>query len=195
MTRNSAPRGGAACFVNPNARCPECDAPVFYYANEYGSRVFFDDLGPPWPKHPCTDRSPPPRGRTNTKPPLTTRPRGLMQELTAAASAVGLYRGQRIRDGVSQEWTLLEIEFFFRQGFNNRVIARFIKAIDEIRAYFTFNSANEMISVGDIVSIRQSELSLWDGTKQRPRSYQVEFYADDSFSAPEGASAVVRAVK
>lgn len=45
----------AFCLVNPNARCPECDAPVYYYQNEYGSRVFFDDLGPPWPKHPCTD--------------------------------------------------------------------------------------------------------------------------------------------
>jgi hypothetical protein len=32
---------------------------VYFYANSYGSRVFFDDLGPPWPKHPCTNnRSP-----------------------------------------------------------------------------------------------------------------------------------------
>jgi hypothetical protein len=118
-----------------------------------------------------------------------------MQELTAAASAVGLYRGQRIRDGISQEWTLLQIESFFRQGFNNQVIARFIESVDEMRAYFTFNSTNEIISVGDVVSIRQSELSLWDATKQRSRSYQVEFCADDSFSALEGASAVVRVVK
>ncbi|HWS35096.1 MAG TPA: hypothetical protein VN408_20445 [Actinoplanes sp.] len=28
---------------------------MFFYANRNGSRVFFDDLGPPWPKHPCTD--------------------------------------------------------------------------------------------------------------------------------------------
>ncbi|MGC4868151.1 DUF1707 SHOCT-like domain-containing protein [Micromonospora sp. DT53] len=28
---------------------------VYFYANEHGSRVFFDDVGPPWPKHPCTD--------------------------------------------------------------------------------------------------------------------------------------------
>jgi hypothetical protein len=42
-------------FVNPNARCPVCGASVFYYCNENGSSVFFDELGPPWPKHPCTD--------------------------------------------------------------------------------------------------------------------------------------------
>ncbi len=42
-------------FVNPNARCPVCGASVFFYQSEHGSRVFFDELGPPWPKHPCTD--------------------------------------------------------------------------------------------------------------------------------------------
>jgi hypothetical protein len=43
--------------TTPNANCPECGAKVFYYENEHGSRVFFDELGPPWPKHPCTDTS------------------------------------------------------------------------------------------------------------------------------------------
>ena len=42
-------------YTIPNASCPECGEPVFFYANDYGSRVFFDELGPPWPKHPCTD--------------------------------------------------------------------------------------------------------------------------------------------
>lgn len=39
----------------PNSRCPVCGAAVFYYESPYGGRVFFDTLGPPWPKHPCTD--------------------------------------------------------------------------------------------------------------------------------------------
>lgn len=41
-------------YVNPNALCPVCREPVFFYQSEYGGRVFFDELGPPWPKHPCT---------------------------------------------------------------------------------------------------------------------------------------------
>ena len=45
----------SARYVNPNAVCPVCNAPVFFYQNEVGSRVYFDELGPPWPKHPCTD--------------------------------------------------------------------------------------------------------------------------------------------
>lgn len=43
--------------TNPNAKCPVCGAAVFFYASPSGGRVFFDDLGPPWPKHPCTDKS------------------------------------------------------------------------------------------------------------------------------------------
>lgn len=35
--------------------CPICGDAVFFYQSEYGGRVFFDELGPPWPKHPCTD--------------------------------------------------------------------------------------------------------------------------------------------
>jgi hypothetical protein len=47
-------------WVRPNARCPVCGAPVYFYANEHGSRVYFDELGPPWPKHPCTAGTPGP---------------------------------------------------------------------------------------------------------------------------------------
>jgi hypothetical protein len=43
-------------FTNPNARCPVCDAVVFYYESPYGGKVYFDELGPPWPKHPCTSQ-------------------------------------------------------------------------------------------------------------------------------------------
>lgn len=49
--------GHIASYINPNAQCPVCGAPVFYYCNENGSSVFFDELGPPWPKHPCTNNS------------------------------------------------------------------------------------------------------------------------------------------
>lgn len=44
-------------WAKPNAVCPVCGAFVYFYANEHGSRVYFDEIGPPWPKHPCTDNS------------------------------------------------------------------------------------------------------------------------------------------
>lgn len=44
-------------LAKPNATCPVCGAAVYFYSNEWGSRVYFDALGPPWPKHPCIDSS------------------------------------------------------------------------------------------------------------------------------------------
>lgn len=46
-----------ASYLNPNATCPVCGAQVFFYQSPDGGRVFFDELGHPWPKHPCTDLS------------------------------------------------------------------------------------------------------------------------------------------
>ncbi len=40
-------------FVSPNAICPRCGEAVFYYENNNGSKVWFDELGPPWTKHGC----------------------------------------------------------------------------------------------------------------------------------------------
>lgn len=42
-------------YVDPNAHCPVCGERVFFYQSPNGGRVFFDHLGWPWPKHPCTD--------------------------------------------------------------------------------------------------------------------------------------------
>ena len=42
-------------YAVPNARCPRCARQVFFYRSPYGGSVYFDDLGPPWPKHPCMD--------------------------------------------------------------------------------------------------------------------------------------------
>ena len=46
-------------FTIPNASCPVCGALVFFYQSPHGGRVFFDELGPPWMKHPCTDHGAP----------------------------------------------------------------------------------------------------------------------------------------
>jgi hypothetical protein len=48
-------------YVNPNAECPVCGAHVCFYRSPYNGRVFFVHLGPPWPKHRCTDNKQPPR--------------------------------------------------------------------------------------------------------------------------------------
>lgn len=37
----------------PNAKCPHCFELVHFRALDNGGRVYFDSLGPPWPKHQC----------------------------------------------------------------------------------------------------------------------------------------------
>jgi hypothetical protein len=49
--------GTVASYINPNAHCPVCGESVFFYRSPYDGRVFFDQLGWPWPKHRCTDNS------------------------------------------------------------------------------------------------------------------------------------------
>ena len=49
-------------YTIPDASCPVCGGKVFYYENSHGSKVFFDQLGPPWPKHFCTDNIPQSKG-------------------------------------------------------------------------------------------------------------------------------------
>jgi hypothetical protein len=43
-------------YLDPNARCPVCGASVFFYRSPHNGRVFFDNVGWPWPKHGCTDK-------------------------------------------------------------------------------------------------------------------------------------------
>jgi hypothetical protein len=52
-------------FTTPNASCPICDANVYFYHHPNGARVFFDELGPPWPLHPCTDNGSQPTKKGN----------------------------------------------------------------------------------------------------------------------------------
>jgi hypothetical protein len=39
---------------------------VYFYQSPSGGKVFFDELGPPWPKHPCTDNPLPHSVRTRS---------------------------------------------------------------------------------------------------------------------------------
>lgn len=64
---NSAHYGTSKAFTIPNAICPKCGASVYYYEHPNGARVFFDSLGPPWPKHPCTTTLTVSRSKNNKK--------------------------------------------------------------------------------------------------------------------------------
>lgn len=58
----------------PNATCPECRTPVYWVPGPHGGGAYYNSFGPPWPKHPCTNRpkSYSPYGRSG-KPILRNR--------------------------------------------------------------------------------------------------------------------------
>jgi hypothetical protein len=57
LRTSEARYGFSSRLVIPNAQCPVCGEKVFFYQNDHGSKVWFDELGPPWPKHPCFEEN------------------------------------------------------------------------------------------------------------------------------------------
>nr|CAD6602630.1 hypothetical protein RFYW14_01175 [Pseudorhizobium flavum] len=174
LLKQRAANSFSGCFVNPNAKCPECGDPVFFYANSAGSRVFFDHLGPPWPKHWCTDRSVRARRTAivySANPSL--RDRGETKELLAAANTVGMLRHHIFGNRSHKDWTLVVVQAVDRRGKENRVECEFVDSSTNEAFGFTCYSELPVFSVGDLLSVKGDRISLID----RDTLQSVEFTA------------------
>lgn len=147
----------SGCYVNPNAKCPVCGAGVFFYANEHGSRVFFDDLGPPWPKHPCTDI---PRDYVPTNRQPVRRTRGSMQELIFAASVAGLSPNKVFGQRAPDEWTMLLVLSVAREGDENVVTAEFLDSRQGETTKFSCRSETPILEAGDFINMKGDQVSF-----------------------------------
>jgi hypothetical protein len=95
---SAKPFASVESYTDPNAVCPVCGASVFFYQNVHGSRVFFDNLGWPWPKHPCTDNPATQSGHINPPKRVKGRQTGnvgslaiyLLDQLSEDAGALSL---------------------------------------------------------------------------------------------------------
>ena len=157
VLKSNAARSISGCYVNPNAKCPVCGDAVYFYANEHGSRVFFDDLGPPWPKHHCTDN---PREPVYPRGAPTRRTRGLMQELIAAANAAGLFKNKVFGRRIPEEWSLLVVVTVDRHGDENTVAAEFLDSQNGETTQFKCQSTDPILEPGDLVNMKGSEISF-----------------------------------
>lgn len=180
LREQRASRGYSSCFVNPNAVCPVCKATVFYYQNDRGSRVFFDDLGPPWPKHGCTDN---PRLSVTT---ISGRPRprarGMRLELAEAASFLGIYDGGRYeKSGYAIDWQMIEITSVERKGFQLFLAGQLIEMADGPVVHFSITCPDDIITVDDVVSGSYSAISAFHPAKCEPRSYKVTWFENKRF--------------
>jgi hypothetical protein len=169
LKRESA-RSASGCYVNPNARCPVCNAGVYFYANEHGSRVFFDHLGPPWPKHPCTDipRDYVPRSRHPER-----RARGAMQELIPAANLAGLFENKVFGRRAGDEWTLLVVLEVVRSGDENAITAEYLDSREGETTAFTCRSEAPVLEPGDFVHMKADEVSFLSKETLRPVTFRI----------------------
>lgn len=165
--------GITSAFVNPNARCPVCGELVYYYQNKFGSRVFFDELGPPWPKHPCTDNTPL-RSKARSAHPVV-RPVSERAEI----------RQLRDRDYV-------DIHAEFRGKFK-KVPPRLFVVAKRIRVkgglllvlerlgsqdgqlkFCAIERRLEYLTEGSVVSRKGTELSFFDVGRMKPRNVDMK---------------------
>lgn len=156
LDRNSV-RTVSACYVNPNARCPVCGDAVFFYANRHGSRVYFDELGHPWTKHPCTDN--PARGiavgPAAVGPPVR-RARGLTLELVGAAGTAGLFDTP---ESGHEGWRLMVVVSTKSPDGRHVVVAEGVDR-DQVHGTFSYLAPDALIGEGDFVSVKGDLISL-----------------------------------
>lgn len=168
LTKNSA-RSSAGCFVNPNAKCPVCHAAVFFYSNQHGSKVYFDELGPPWSKHPCTDN---PKNKSIAAPnsliPPTRRARGITMELLDASYRAGLSVSSKLGRRAIGDWQLMIVVEADRTGSVTRVVAEYLNSDDQERMVFTCQSDAPVFEVGDFLSSHATQISFLDRETLRP---------------------------
>ncbi len=189
-----AGRGATACYVNPNANCPVCGAPVFYYQNELGSRVFFDELGPPWPKHPCTDHGPISSDRSVLPTLRDLAERSLIARLIAASDfdpksdfkrqyGTNPWRPYQVR-GRYPTWsrTLAVLEATDRDGVSLKFVA--------------VRRLPRTVTRGALVFINRGRLACFNTSKMEPQEFYLKtlrsasafvkaLVGDESDSTPE----------
>lgn len=153
-------------FVNPNAECPVCKRQVFFYQNCYGSRVYFDELGPPWPKHPCTDNEQPVI-KPGVADSLAVSPasRGA-DEVAQVESCLRLTKqdpsagfGEKYDKG---QWSAWELEGRFRARSSALLVLFGIDSATPRRLYLKVKNAPKSLTVGTLVFNYSGWISYFD---------------------------------
>ena len=162
-------KGRTACFINRNAYCPVCGSPVYYYQNVAGSRVFFDELGPPWPKHPCTDRGSKVRV-LSVEPTLKSLSDKNASFTEASEAGVDIDTFFARKFGQSP-WRLMRVVKSFRNAKINLIAAESLD--DARRVYFQFETRVRFLQDGDIFARKGAKVSLLNRSSLEPREIKV----------------------
>ncbi len=137
-------------YVNPNSKCPVCGAPVYYYESPEGGRVFFDSLGPPWPKHPCTSNDGRNIDTSSEKSYIPWQHDNWQYLRSAIISAHNTTPNAYI---ISGEYNTKKYQFYFLS--HEIVMAEIVRYRKNSSGYFD-------ISILDFDDIKR-EWAIWDG--------------------------------
>lgn len=146
------------CFVNPNSSCPVCGQPVYFYANEHGSRVFFDELGKPWAKHPCTDKERPASDSVRARP--SSRPSAEINAILGAEQKIDqriLPVGRKARRNSWKLAVVVEVNF---ADFGMEVQVEDLSNQNHQKYSFFIYCDLPLLTEGDLVSRRRETFSF-----------------------------------
>jgi hypothetical protein len=161
-------------LVRPNAVCPVCGAHVYFYSNEYGSRVFFDEVGPPWPKHPCTDNY-----ASNTSPGPTSSGRNAPALYPAKIGRQKLY-SERVPESVrSKAFSVVHV----RHSGDCTVLG--LQPIYQNASPKEWITARQIfVAVGQLVFVDNGSMSYMDEGLGEVVSVAIQREADNTSRAP-----------
>jgi peptidoglycan/xylan/chitin deacetylase (PgdA/CDA1 family) len=167
-----------ARFVTPNATCPECGADVFFYQNQYGSRVYFDDLGPPWPKHPCTDSGTHSRSRRGQRAAGEQAPQARddddIIQIHAWADAAYVYPDSRFAGHHGHKpWHLAELVKRIRGKRGTFFILRDLTEGTSRKLFMSARSLPRSFRESTLVAVERGRISYLDLQLMQPREIPV----------------------
>lgn len=145
-------RSYSTCYVVPNATCPVCGQSVYFYANDHGSRVYFDELGPPWPKHGCTDGRQVAHKMPHAPRVPVCRSKTDVRDILETARVANLHFGLRKSKKRKPKWILHLVVEVKRAGSQITVLAESISDGQNSKVEFSLLSTLAVIEAGDFVS-------------------------------------------
>ena len=166
-----------ARYVNPNAECPVCGAAVFFYQNSYGSRVFFDELGKPWPRHPCTIGSPPgtsanPDDRHIVAP--TSRDETERAHINSCFELAGLDSAEHFRTVFElDQWQPLQLLATYRKRRNTLHVFSVLETGETKRRFLAVRRPCPFLAVGSIAFYYSGWLTYFNPTSMEPVDIEV----------------------
>ena len=189
VARSGANRSYSACFVVPNATCRYCGASVFYYENEHGSKVFFNELGWPWPKHSCPGNPHNVGYETSSKVPRK-RTMASVLEIARAARQIDFDPALKFRLAFGDSpWDLLSVITVSRRGFENFLKAQSISPHLDEPVFVSYVSAKIAPVAGEFFGFNGKEVSLLDAATLQPNRVKARVITAVAFPPSQGSPA------